>query len=300
MSVLVVGSIALDTIESPYGKASEVIGGSSIHFSAAASLFDHVKVIGIVGGDFPMEELDFLLRRSVDLTGILVDANGETFRWGGRYGGDPNDRKTLYTYLNVFETFRPTVPEEYKSCNYVFLANIDPELQLNVLGQMQHSKFVACDTMNFWIEKKKEALVDVIKHVDAVLMNEPEIKQFVEEDNLLDASRKILSLGPKYVIAKKGEHGSIMYSERSIFALPAYPLDRVVDPTGAGDSFAGGLLGYLSRKDAADERTLRKAIAYGTVVASYNVEDFGPGMLKGITIQDIENRLSRLRKITEF
>jgi len=300
LSILVVGSVALDTIESPYGRASDVIGGSAIHFSAAASLFDSVRVIGIVGGDFPMGELDFLLGRSVDLTGIEVDPEGRTFRWGGRYGEDPDDRETLFTYLNVFEAFRPAIPEGHRSCDHVFLANIDPELQLNVLGQMEHARFIACDTMNFWIEGKREALVEVISRVDAVLMNEPEIKQFTGENNLLKASGEILALGPKYVIIKKGEHGSVMCSEGSVFVLPAYPVDRVVDPTGAGDSFAGGILGHLSRTGDADERTLRRAVAYGTVIASYNVQGFGPEMLKGITMDEVEGRLSELRRIIEF
>jgi sugar/nucleoside kinase (ribokinase family) len=299
MNILVVGSVALDSIETPFGKVEGILGGSAVHFSCAASFFTQVALVGVVGEDFPREHLDFLREKGVDLRGLKVDA-GETFRWKGYYEYDLNQAHTLDTKLNVFEDFRPHLPEEYRNINFVFLANIDPELQKTVLQQAVKPKLTCCDTMNFWIENKPQALMETLKLVDIALMNDSEAREFCKTYSLLDASRKILALGPQAVVFKKGEHGALMFTDSTHFSAPAFPLEEIKDPTGAGDSFAGGFLGHLAKTGELSESNIRKAVIYGSVMASFNVEGFGLDRLRSLTLDEIEERYELFRKITVF
>lgn len=300
MGILVVGSIALDTVKTPFGEAQDALGGSAVYFSAAASYFAPVKVVGVVGDDFDMEGLSFLLERDVDLTGVSVES-GRTFRWSGVYDNDMNTRETLETQLNVFARFRPSIPDQYKDSPYVFLANIDPELQLDVLRQVHEPKWVVCDTMNFWIEGKKEALLELLGKVDIIILNDSETRQLASETNLIKASKQVLAMGPEVVIVKKGEHGAYMVSERyGLFSIPAFPTESVFDPTGAGDTFAGGFVGYLGRIDQVTSDTLRQAMVYGTVMASFNVEQFSIERLRHLDYAEIRSRFDALRQLTCF
>jgi sugar/nucleoside kinase (ribokinase family) len=255
MSVLVVGSVALDSVETPFGKAEDVLGGSGTFFSAAASHLTPVQLVGVVGSDYPVQQLEPLGARGVDLSGV-ERAEGESFRWRGRYRHDLNSAETLETRLGVFSHFRPKIPEQFRRAPYVFLANIDPRLQLDVLRQVERPKLVACDTMNFWIESRRTDLLELLQHVDALLLNDGEARQLTEHSNLVKAARWILARGPRIVIIKKGEHGAFMFTSHSVFFAPAYPLEDVFDPTGAGDSFAGGFMGYLARTGQVDEADL--------------------------------------------
>lgn len=299
MSILVVGSVALDSVETPFGKVEEVVGGSATYFSTSASHFTDVNLVAVVGEDFPQETIDFLREREIDLKG-LKRVPGKTFRWKGKYDFDLNEAHTLETQLNVFQDFKPEIPAEYKKSPFVFLANIDPELQLEVLNQVENPKLVACDTMNFWIEGKKEALKRLLKKVDILMINEGEVREFAEEPNLVKASRIILSLGPKAVVIKRGEYGVLMFNESSVFASPAYPLEFVFDPTGAGDTFAGGFMGFLSYTGDISEESIRQAIIFGSVMASFNVEEFSLNRLKTVTYKDIEDRYREFKKLTHF
>lgn len=289
MSVLVVGSIALDTVRTPLGEVEEALGGSAVYFAAAARYFAPVWMVGVVGEDFPMEELDFLSAGSVDLGGVQV-AEGRTFRWSGVYGLDVNERETLDTQLNVFADFHPDIPESYRDAPYVFLANIDPTLQLDVLDQVHAPKRVVCDTMNFWIEGKRAEVLEVLKRTDIVVLNDGEVRQLVGEPNLIKASEDVLELGPEVVVVKKGEHGALMVSGDSFFFVPAYPTTCVLDPTGAGDSFAGGFVGYLAQTNDFGEESLRRAVVYGSVMASFNVERFSVERLKDLEEAEIRER----------
>lgn len=297
--VLVVGSVALDTVKTPYGERTDGLGGSATFFAAAASLFAPVRVVGVVGEDFPMDQLRFLQTRSVDLTGLQI-TQGRTFRWIGQYGMDPNARQTLDTQLNVFADFRPILPEAYRDTGYVFLANIDPELQLEVLHQIRSPNVVACDTMNFWIEGARTALMDVLRAVQIVILNDAEVRQLAEDPHLIRAARKVLGTGPKVVIVKKGEHGAFMMFEDRFFTVSAFPTDSVVDPTGAGDAFAGGFMGYLARAGSLEEGILRRAMVYGSAVASFAVEQFSVERLKTLTFPEIVERCQALRRMTAF
>ena len=259
MSLLVVGSIAYDTIETPTTKVEDSLGGSALYFSAAASLFSPVNVVGVVGSDFDASKISFLKKRGVNLDGLYMES-GKTFRWGGRYFDDMNRRETLFTYLNVFERFQPVIPEHYKKSEFVFLANIDPELQLDVLNQINNPKLIVLDTMNFWISGKRKELEEVLKVVDIIVLNDEEAKELTGEMGLIKATKAIPAMGPKSVIVKKGEHGAMLYHENEFFFVPAFPLDSVVDPTGAGDSFAGGFMGYLAKTGQIDQATLKKAM----------------------------------------
>lgn len=299
MKILVVGSIALDSIETPFGKVESILGGSAIHFSCAASFFAPVSLVGVVGEDFPREHLDFLKEREIDLAGLKID-RGETFRWKGYYEYDLNQAHTLDTRLNVFEKFHPRLPDEYRNTDFVFLANIDPELQQEVLRQVEKPKFICCDTMNFWIETKPQALMETLELVDVALMNDSEARELCKTYSLVDASRKILALGPRAVVFKKGEHGALMFTDSTHFSAPAFPLEEVKDPTGAGDSFAGGFLGYLAKTGELSESNIRKAVIYGSVMASFNVEGFGLDRLRNLTHKEIEERYEIFRKITVF
>ncbi|MFW6054164.1 MAG: PfkB family carbohydrate kinase, partial [Persicimonas sp.] len=245
MSLLVVGSVAFDTVETPFGKVEEALGGSALYFSTSASYFTDVNLVAVVGEDFPDETVDFLASRGVDLDG-LKHTDGETFRWKGKYGYDLNEAITLDTQLNVFGDFHPELPESYKNASHVFLANIDPELQLEVLEQVEDPEFVALDTMNFWIEGKRDALLDVLARVDMAVFNETEARQLAGEANIVKAAQSILAMGPSFIAVKRGEYGALLFTERDTFFAPAYPLESVFDPTGAGDTFAGGLLGYIA------------------------------------------------------
>jgi sugar/nucleoside kinase (ribokinase family) len=299
MSILVVGSVAFDSVETPFGKMDNVLGGSATYFSTSASFFTDVNLVGVVGDDFPKEHMDFLASRNIDLRGLSRE-QGKTFHWKGRYGYDLNEAQTLETHLNVFETFRPRVPEEYRDAEYLILANIDPELQMEVLSQVRKPRVIACDTMNFWISSKPEALKKVIERVDFFIINEGEARQLSGEANLVKAARKILGFGAKNLIIKRGEYGVLLFAGDSIFAAPAYPLEEVFDPTGAGDTFAGGFMGYLANTGDLSAEGIRKAIVFGSVMASFNVEDFSLNRLKRLTYEEIEDRYKQFRQMTHF
>ena len=299
MRTLVVGSVALDSIRTPFGEVEEALGGSATYFSLAASFFGGVRLVAVVGEDFPREHLDFLSARGVDLRG-LQKVPGRTFRWKGYYEYDLNDARTLETQLNVFEDFEPDIPEEYRDSEFVFLANIAPELQLHVLEQIRSPRLVVCDTMNLWIETRRPQLVETISRVDILLLNDGEARQLAGEPNLVAAGRKLLGLGPRRVVIKKGEHGVIMLTGDSFFSLPAYPLETVFDPTGAGDSFGGGFLGSLSRGEEMGEDAIRRSVVYGSVVASFAVESFSCDRLRDLTLEEIEARYRAFTDITCF
>lgn len=299
MSILVVGSVAFDSVETPFGKVEEVLGGSGTFFSTSASFFTDVQLVAVVGEDFPDSHLDFLQSRNVDLAGLSVHP-GNTFRWAGRYGYDLNEAQTLDTQLNVFETFQPQLPENYRDAEYVFLANIDPELQLDVLRQVRKPKLVVCDTMNFWISGKKAALLETLAKVDILMINEGEARQLADEANLIKAARSILAAGPTTLVVKRGEYGALMFSEHSIFAAPAYPLEAVFDPTGAGDTFAGGFMGYLAASQNHSEASIRQAIIFGSVMASFAVEDFSLDRMRSLDYREIEERFRKFKLLTEF
>ncbi len=299
MSILVVGSVAYDSVETPFGKADQVLGGSATYFSAAASFFAPVRLVAVVGEDFPPDALAFLRTRPVDLAG-LMRRPGRTFRWAGRYGYDLNDAETLDTQLNVFADFHPELPEAYRDSEYVFLGNIDPDLQREVLRQVRAPRLVAADTMNFWISGKPEALRATLERVDLLLVNEAEARQLAGEPNLVRAARVIRGMGPRVLIVKRGEYGALMFGDDGVFAAPAYPLEAVFDPTGAGDTFAGGVLGFLARARRRDEATLRQAIIAGCVLASYNVEAFSLDRLRTLTDKEIASRYEAFQKLAAF
>jgi sugar/nucleoside kinase (ribokinase family) len=289
--LLVVGTVATDDIETPYGKEAGVLGGSATYFAAGASFFTGVRVVGVVGDDFRLERLDFLKDRGVDLAGIEVVPGGKTFRWAGRYHHDLNHRDTLGTWLNVLETFQPDLPDAWKDTPYLFLANIDPVLQRQVLEQMKRPKLVVMDTMNFWIESVRKELIETIARVDALVLNDEEARQLSGEPNLVRAAQKIQALGPKTLIVKKGEHGALLFGEGRQFFAPAYPLEDVRDPTGAGDTFAGGFYGYLAKQGKVDAETMRRAVLYGSALASFCVERFGPDRLRELKMSEVDERV---------
>lgn len=299
MSVLVVGSVALDSVETPFGKADQVIGGSGTFFSASASHLSPVQLVGVVGDDYPLDQLEPLKRRGVDMAG-LEHATGESFRWRGRYRHDLNSAETLETRLGVFSHFSPKIPTQFRNAPFVFLANIDPRLQLDVLKQVQRPKLVACDTMNFWIESRRPDIVELIRHVDLITLNDGEARQLTDCANLVKAARWIMARGPKMVIIKKGEHGAFLFKEQSIFFAPAYPLEEVFDPTGAGDSFAGGFMGYLARSGDLSDANLRRAVVYGSAMGSFAVEKFSVQRLLEITPADIVARVADFRQLVAF
>jgi sugar/nucleoside kinase (ribokinase family) len=299
MGVLVVGSVALDSVETPFGEARDALGGSATFFSIAASYFTEVSIVAVVGTDFPPEHVEFLQSKGVDTSGLVVE-DGETFRWAGIYGYDLNERETIETRLNVFETFRPEVPERLASSEFLFLANIDPELQLSVLDQVSSPKLVACDTMNFWIAGKRSALEQLVKKVDVMIMNDSECRELAGESNLIKAARKVLDMGPSTVVVKKGEHGALMCGGDSFFSAPAFPCEDVFDPTGAGDSFAGGFMGYLAKLRDVSPSSLRRAVIFGTVMASFSVEEFSVGGMSSLRMADIEERFRMLKELSHF
>ncbi|HWP91474.1 MAG TPA: PfkB family carbohydrate kinase [Thermodesulfobacteriota bacterium] len=299
MSVLVVGSMALDTVETPFGRVEDVLGGSASYFSLAASLFTEVKVVAVVGEDFPDAYIRLFQSKGIELSGVQK-TSGKTFRWHGRYGYDLGDPDTLGTYLNVFENFDPKLPEDYREVDYVFLANIDPELQLKVLKQVQKPKLVACDTMNYWIENKPAELKEVLRHVHMLIINDSEVRALANEPKIIKAAREVLDMGPAVLIVKRGEYGALMFSKDGIFWAPSYPLEEVVDPTGAGDTFAGGFLGYVSSQDTSDLTEFKKAVVYGSVIASYTVEDYSVSRLTFLEKDDVSTRFRAFMKLSNL
>ncbi len=301
MSLLVTGSIAIDTVKTPYGVSENCIGGSAVYFSMAASFFCPVRLVGAVGSDCPFDIAKIFAGRSVDLNGLEVRKNSKTFRWIGSYRENMDERTTDYIELNVLEEDPPAVPAEFKYSNFVFLANTAPNLQLKLLNQIDNPVFVAADTMDFWIEGQLEDLKRLLKKINCLMLNEDEARLLAKEHNLIKAADKILDMGTNVVIIKKGESGSLMCnSNGDRFILPAYPATEVKDPTGAGDSFAGGLMGYLAQNNKTDFASLKKAIAYGTVVAAFTIADFSLNGLISIDKTDIDNRLETLRQVTSF
>lgn len=299
MSILVVGSVAYDTVETPFGKAEEALGGSAIYFSAAASFFAPVRIVAVVGEDFSKAGLNFLTERNVDLQGLEV-ARGKTFRWGGKYDFDLNSRDTLFTHLNVFENFNPVIPEDYRDSEFVFLANIAPALQIEVLQQIKSPKLVALDTMNYWIEGSLPTLHQVLESLDVLIINDSEARQLAQEPNLVKAARKILDFGPRLMVIKKGEHGALMFTEDSFFWAPAYPLENISDPTGAGDAFAGGFMGYLAKSGEWSRDHFKRALIFGSTLASFCVEKFSMERLRDLTDDEIRMRFEGFWHMTHF
>lgn len=299
MSILVVGTVAFDSIETPFGSAERVLGGSASYFAVAASFFSPVKIVGIIGQDFPEEYLAIFTGRGVDLEGLRRE-KGETFHWRGRYHEDLNVRDTVELHLNVLSGFVPHLPESYRDAEYVFLGNIDPDMQMEVLRQLRRMRLVACDTMDHWILNSGVALRKVLRKIETLVINDSEARLLSGEHNIVRAARAILKMGPKVVLIKRGEYGVLQFSDSSIFGTPAYPLEEVFDPTGAGDSFAGGFMGYLARSGDHSERGLRRSIVYGSVVASFTVEDFGLKRLTRLSLGEVEERYQRFLALTDF
>ncbi len=297
--VLVVGSVALDSVETPFGKADDVLGGSGTYFSSSASHFAPVQLVGVVGDDYPVDQLQPLAARGVDLAG-LEQVAGSSFRWRGRYRHDLNSAETLETHLGVFSNFRPNIPAQFRKAPFVFLANIDPRLQLQVLDQVEKPRLVACDTMNFWIESRRPELIELLGRVDLITLNDGEARQLTEHTNLVQAARWILDKGPKHVLIKKGEHGAFMFTRESVFFAPAYPLESVFDPTGAGDSFAGGFIGSLAANGDLSDSAMRRAVVVGSAMGSFAVEKFSNGRLLEITRDEIDARVQEFRQLVAF
>lgn len=299
MGIVVVGTVAFDTVETPFGKRENILGGSATYFSTSASFFTDVSLVAVVGEDFPDEHVEFLQSRDINTDG-LQRIPGKTFHWTGRYGYDLNEAQTLDTQLNVLMDFRPDLPASYRDAEYLFLANIDPDLQMEVLEQVKKPKLVACDTMNFWITSKPEALKKVLQKVDIVVINEGEARQFTNESNLVKAARSIIDLGCKRLVVKRGEYGVLMFTADTVFAAPAWPLEEVFDPTGAGDTFAGGFMGYLANTGDLSEEGIRQALVFGSVMASFNVEDFSLDRMKRLKYSEIEARYKSFKALTNF
>lgn len=299
MSVLVVGTIALDSIKTPFGEKQEILGGSGVYSAVAASFFTKIELIGPIGNDFPQEHLDFLQARQIG-TAALQKIDGPTFRWGGFYEYDMNQAHTLETKLNVLTKFDPVVPKNLQETPYIFLANIDPVLQLKVISQLKRPKLLIADTMNFWIESKRDVLHELVKKVDYMIMNDSEIRQFMETPNIPLAARRLIELGCRGVIVKKGEHGALVFTKTSHFSAPSYPQELLRDPTGAGDSFGGAFIGYLAKTDDLSEENIRRAVIIGSVMASFNIEDFSLDRLKRLKKKEIAERFDEVRRSSQF
>jgi len=300
MSLLVVGSVAFDAVETPFGKREKMLGGSASHFSISASFFTDVRIVAVVGGDFGAEERAVFAQHNIDTADLEVVPDGKTFRWFGRYEYDLNVAHTLDTHLNVFAGFEPKLSESSKKSRLVFLGNIQPDLQRGVREQIPDAELVALDTMNLWIDTTRESLQKTIAVVDLLIVNDAEARQIAEEPNLIKAARKILSWGPHTLIVKRGEYGAAMFTRDEYFAIPAYPLESVFDPTGAGDTFAGGLMGYLASQDKLDAGALRRAMIFGSVMASFNVEEFGTERVRRLTHDEINHRFRDFKRFTNF
>jgi sugar/nucleoside kinase (ribokinase family) len=299
MSIVVVGTVAFDSIETPFGSAERILGGSASYFALGASFFTPVRIVGVIGQDFPQEYIELLTQRGIDLEGLKKE-RGETFHWRGRYHEDINVRDTVELHLNVLSGFIPRLPDAYRDAKYLFLGNIDPVMQLEVLNQIRRVKLVACDTMDHWIRESGAELRKVLGRIETLVINDSEAKLLSGYNNIVRAARAIMKMGPKVVLIKRGEYGVLQFSESAVFATPAYPLEEVFDPTGAGDSFAGGFLGQLARSGDHSQRGIRRAIVYGSVVASFTVEDFGVKRLTNVTLADIEERYTKFVQLTEF
>jgi len=300
VDAVIVGTMALDSIETPFGKAEGVLGGSATYASYAASFFCRPGIVAVVGEDSPQDALQILGKRNISLDGLKKEKNAKTFRWQGSYEYDMNEAKTLKTELNVLASFKPDLPAEYRDARFIFLGNIDPQLQLDVLSQIRSPKLVIADTMNFWIEHKREKVKEVIKKIDVLLLNDGEARELFEMPNLSRAGKSALGMGPRAVIIKKGEHGALLFTRAAHFSAPSYPLENVVDPTGCGDCFGGGLTGFLAKTDDVSEWNVRKAMIYGSAIASHNAEGFGLEVLKKISIVDVERRFNEFKSIREF
>ncbi|PYP82829.1 MAG: sugar kinase [Blastocatellia bacterium AA13] len=299
MSILVVGSVAFDSVKTPFGEKEHILGGAAMYFSVAASFFTDVRVVGVVGDDFGAAEEAVFEERGIDISDLERIKGQRSFHWKGEYGYDLNVAQTLDTQLNVFADFKPKLSDDARKNPYLFLANIQPQLQLEVRRQVP-ARIVAADTMNYWIEKTRPELTETLKEVDILIINDSEARELAEEPNLVRAAKRILTMGPKRLVVKRGEYGAVMFTNNSYFAAPAYPLEDVFDPTGAGDSFAGGFMGYLAATGADDENAMRRAIIFGSVMASFGVEDFSCERLRRLTYEEIAGRARRLRQITHF
>ena len=300
MSLLVVGSVAFDAVETPFGKCEKMLGGSTSHVSLAASYFSDVRIVGVVGGDFSEEERQVFVRHGVDTSDLECVPEGETFRWYGRYDYDLNTAHTLDTKLNVFADFKPKLSPKSRESRLVFLGNIQPDLQREVREQVPQAELVALDTMNLWIDIAKESLLQTIRGVDVVIINDAEARQLTGIPNVIKAAKTILTWGPKALIIKRGEYGAALFTRDSYFAIPAYPLESVFDPTGAGDTFAGGFMGYLASQEKLDESAMRRAMIFGSVMASFNVEEFGTERVRRLTHAEINDRFSAFKRMTHF
>jgi sugar/nucleoside kinase (ribokinase family) len=300
MSLLVVGSVAIDNVETPDARRDDLLGGSATHFSYAASFFTSVRLVGVVGEDFPRTHIDLLSQRGIDTSGLQVVSGGRTFRWTGRYQPNMNDRETLDVQLNVFGQFDPVLSDDYRLAKYVFLANGVPSVQMKVLDQVPGCRLAVADTMELWIEQTRDDVMELFQRIDGLVINDSEARLLTGTTNLALAGHLVRAMGPKFVVIKKGEHGAMFFSEHEMYVLPAYPTSRVVDPTGAGDSFAGGMMGYLTEQDNFDPKTLKTAMAYGILVASFNVEGFGLERMQKISRDDIEARLAEYRQMLSF
>jgi sugar/nucleoside kinase (ribokinase family) len=300
MPLLVVGSIALDSVETPEASRDDVLGGSAVFFSYAASYFTSVKLVGVVGDDWPAEHTKLLTDRKIDAAGLQVVKGAKTFRWRGKYLPNMNDRETLEVHLNVFGDFDPVLSDNYRRSPFLFLANGSPRVQLKVLDQIIGARLTVADTMDLWIREDHDALMELLKRIDGLVLNDSEAKLLTNDENLVRAGHKVREMGPKFVVIKKGEHGAMFFSEHETYVMPAYPTEDVVDPTGAGDSFAGGMMGYLAEQGNFEPTTLKKALAYGVLVASFNVEDFSLDRMKKIEREDIELRMTQYQRMLSF
>ncbi|HEY2892802.1 MAG TPA: PfkB family carbohydrate kinase [Pirellulales bacterium] len=300
MSLLVVGSVAFDSVETPTEKRDDVLGGSAVFFSYAASYFSKVHLVGVVGDDWPDEHTELLRKQGIDTSGLQVVKGAKSFRWRGKYMPNMNDRETLEVHLNVFETFDPVLPAEFRSAKYVFLANGSPVTQMKVLDQVPKAELRVADTMDLWINLQRDQLRTLLKRLDGLVLNDSEAKLLTDDENLVRAGHKVREMGPKFVVIKKGEHGAMFFSRDETYVMPAFPTPNVVDPTGAGDSFAGGMMGYLAAAGNFERRTLKEALAYGTIVASFNVEDFSLHRMKKIGRADVESRMAEYRRMLSF
>lgn len=295
MSVLVLGTVALDTVKTPFGTRRHILGGSAVHFSMAARLFTDVNLVAVIGEDFPQKHIRFLRQKGVNLTSLITDS-GKTFKWEGEYKGDLNSAFTLGTELGVLSTFKPKISHDQKDIRYVFLANIDPDVQSHLLSHMRSPRLVALDSMNYWIKNKTRSLRRLLKDVDIYVANDQEARDLSGRSNLIKAAKVLRAHGPEMILIKKGEHGVLFYSDKFIFSLPAYPTDKVVDPTGAGDTFAGGFFGYLTKAKRINGLSIKNALACGTVAASFNIEGFGVARTSSLTLKDLKDRLAQFRK----
>jgi sugar/nucleoside kinase (ribokinase family) len=299
MSIVVLGTVALDSVKTPFGKRKELLGGSAAHFSMAARLFTRVNLVAIVGKDFPAKHIAFLRSKGLNLTSLIID-KGKTFRWEGEYGGDLNTALTLNTELGVLSIFKPRISEEQRKIKNIFLANVDPDIQEHLLRKMLKPKLVGLDSMNYWIHHKRKELIRLLKHIDIYVANDQEARALSGESNIIKAAKALRGYGSRMVLIKKGEHGVLFYSDRFIFSLPAYPVEKVVDPTGAGDTFAGGFMGYLAKTGRVNSLALKKALAYGTVAASFNVEDFGLNRTSSLKPRDLQKRIIKFKECFHF